>query len=500
MAASSAASIAMISTPAMAQNQTATVSPIELTGLPYSIQMDVADFGSAPLPTLQSYAAGTYDGKWILVGGRTNGMHSFDSTGTANFPPEYQNTDIWVIDPTTQKSWKRSLTDSSAGISNSVINALSATVTESVQRSNTLYVAGGYLDTVDTSGTDNFTTNDTLTALDLPGVVNWVQGGAGSLASSIRQTSDPTLQVTGGSLNLAANGKALLTFGQDFEGGYNPNSNGAYTYQVRTFNIVDDGTTLSIANKTASTTADANRRRDLNIVPITTASGGPALVALSGVFTTTNGAWTVPVEVGADGTTTMVDPTTHPDAFKQGMNGYDTARLVLYSPTSGENHIILLGGISLQTYNGSQFVTDNGLPFTSQGSSIVRDANGNYTQYYLGDTYPDVIDSSTNKPLLFGAESKFFVNPDLALLPNGDINMDLLNGRTLLGYVYGGIASEYGEPGSNDPGNESSDTAASNLPFEVWYQPVPEPGSGMLLMFGALGILAFVVGRKRRAA
>ena len=481
---------AVTATSAMAQDQTPTVSPIQLTGLPYSIQMNVADFGSTPLPTLQSYAAGTYDGDWILVAGRTNGMHSFSSSGTTNFPPEYQNTDIWVIDPTTKQSWSRSLNDTSSGITTSVLNALSATATESVQKNSTLYVAGGYL--YDSSA-DNFTTYNTLTALDLPGVVNWVKGGAGSLASSVRQTSDPSLKVTGGSLNLAANGKALLTFGQDFEGPYTPNSNGAYTDQVRTFDIVDSGSALSVANVVTSTPADANRRRDLNIAPITTGSGGPALVALSGVFTSGSnpGAWTVPVEVKADGTTTMADPNAS-STFKQGMNGYDTARLVLYSPTSGKNHIILLGGISLQTYDGTKFVTDEGLGFTSQGSSIVRDANGNYTQFYLGDTYPDVLSSGTGNPLLFGAESKFFVNPALALLPNGDINMDALNGRTLLGYVYGGIESQNAENG-----DESTQTAASNVPFEVWFQPVPEPGSMALLILGALGLLSCGTLRKR---
>ena len=35
------------------------------------------DFGNASLPTLQSFASGTYDGKWVLLAGRTNGLHGF---------------------------------------------------------------------------------------------------------------------------------------------------------------------------------------------------------------------------------------------------------------------------------------------------------------------------------------------------------------------------------------------------------------------------------------
>ncbi|MEO6848612.1 MAG: PEP-CTERM sorting domain-containing protein [Chthoniobacterales bacterium] len=471
-----------------ADNQTDTVSPVELTGLPYAIELQSADMGSATLPTLQAYAAGTYDGMWVLMAGRTNGLHNFTNDGLVNFPPEYQNTDIWVIDPVTKQSWSRSLNDVSAGITTSVFNALSATATESVQQSDTLYVAGGYLYD---SGADNFTTYNTLTAVNLPGVINWVKTGTGSLASSVLQTSNSTLQVTGGNLSLV-NGKAVLTFGQDFEGPYTPNANGTYTRQVRTFDIVNTGSSLNIANISASSTDENFRRRDMNIVPIITSPADPsatAIVALSGVFTPTGGAWTVPVEISNDGTPTMADPLL-PGTFKQAMNGYNGANLVLYSPSTGENHILILGGISLQTYDGSEFVTDNHLPFTSQGSSIIRDADGNYTQYYLGDIYPDVIDADTGNPLLFGAEAQFFLNPDVALY-DGLINFDLLTSRTLLGYVFGGIAAERANGGP---------TAASNLPFEVWFTPVavPEPGTTALLVIGAFAFVCLHGRRKVR--
>ncbi len=470
--------IVILAPAALADNQTPTVSPVQLSGLPYTISLQTANTGSANLPTLQSYAAGTHDGKWIFVAGRTNGLHNFTESGLANFPPEFQNTDIWVVDPIAKQSWSRSLTDGSAGISSSVFNALSATATQSVQQGDTLYVAGGYLYD---SGINNFTTYDTLTALDLSGVVDWVQHGTGTLAASVRQTSDPALQVTGGSMNLV-NGRALLVFGQDFQGPYTPGSNGTYTKQVRSFDIVDSGTSISVANVSASTPEEAFRRRDMNIVPVVTGSGGPALVALSGVFTESGGAWTVPVEISADGTPTMADPE-DPSTFKQAMNGYNTASLVMYSPSTGENHILLLGGISLVTYDGSAFVVDENLPFTSQGTSIVRDADGTYTQYYLGEVYPDIIDLDTEEPLLFGAESQFLLNPDIAL-SGGAINLDILSGPTLLGYVFGGIAAEQANFGA---------TAASNQLFEVWYTPVPEPGTAAMVLLGVFALACRVV-------
>ena len=40
----------------------------------------------ADLPTLQSFAAGTYAGLWVMVGGRLNGLHTFTDDSLKNFP------------------------------------------------------------------------------------------------------------------------------------------------------------------------------------------------------------------------------------------------------------------------------------------------------------------------------------------------------------------------------------------------------------------------------
>lgn len=475
--------LAVLSREAMADNQTTDVSPILTSGLSYSVGLQVADMGSATLPTLQSYAVGSYNGEWIFVAGRTNGLHNFTNDGLLNFPPAFQNQDIWVIDPTTKQTWSRSITTSD--LSTTAMNSLSATSTEFVQNGNTLYVAGGYLYA---SGT--FTTYNTLTALDLPGVVDWVKNGSSSLASQVRQTTDSTVQVTGGRMDLV-NGKTFLSFGQDFEGPYTPGANGVYTQQVRSFTINDSGGNLSISDVSASTADPSFRRRDMNIVPIVTSgSSGPALVALSGVFTVTGGAWTVPVEISGSGIPTMADPN-NPATFKQGMNNYAAPSIVLYSQTRDENNIVVLGGISLQTNVSGTFVTDNEMPFTSQATSIVRNSDGVYSQYYLGDVYPDIIDESTGNPLLFGAGAEFLRNPDLALV-DGAIDLDVLTSETMLGWVFGGIAAQQANDGR---------TAASNELFEVWYTPVPEPSITALLVAagGAIGVWRFRRQRGMRA-
>lgn len=57
---------------------------------------------------LQSFAFGQHNGKWLLVGGRLDGLHrrqpfaSFDQAG--------HNTQLIVIDPFTKQKWTSTLT------------------------------------------------------------------------------------------------------------------------------------------------------------------------------------------------------------------------------------------------------------------------------------------------------------------------------------------------------------------------------------------------------
>ena len=210
-----------------AQNQTDTVTPLSsASDLPFTLQVKAVDTGAMALPTLQGYASAQYDGKWILFGGRTNGLHGFEQSGAVNFPVSSQNRDVWVIDPVTMQSWHRSLNDASAGLSASAYSALTIPDTESIQKGDRLYVVGGCGETPG-GGTG---TMNTLTAISLPGMMSWAMGGTGSAAPFVRQTSDPSLTVTGGAL-LQLDGRMQLVFGQNFNGGYTPGKTGAYTQQ-----------------------------------------------------------------------------------------------------------------------------------------------------------------------------------------------------------------------------------------------------------------------------
>ncbi len=365
--------------PATAQNQTTNLSPVlSSNSVPFRVQIEEAAFS---LPAgLQSYIVGTSGGKWLLLAGRINGLHGFNA-GSSNFPPDTQNTTVFVVDPTLQTITTRSLTNSGSGLATNQIDLLSVTGAQSYQSGNTLYMTGGF--GIDSS-TSNFTTKTALTAIDVPGLMHWVTSPSTNetAAQHIRQVFDPTFQITGGTMVEARRHHALLVFGQDSESA-DITSDGTYSMQVRQFRIKDNGKRLSfVAGTSEPTTPDPNyRRANLNVVPIIE-RGRPGFVAFSGAFTPTDGIWTVPVEISRQGIATMANPT-NATTFKQGMNNWTCPTLELFSQKEGNSYTVLMGGISFGFFSSGTFQTDAELPFINQVTTIKRDRNGVFSQYLM---------------------------------------------------------------------------------------------------------------------
>jgi len=426
----------LIVLPLMAQNQTETLSPVlSEASLPFTLEIAQAPF---QLPKgLQSYASGVYKGKWILIAGRTNGLHDFANVGN-NFPPQFQNTTIYVIDPVLGASMSRTLVN--AGLSQAEIDTLSVTSPEFCQKGHTLYIVGGY--GINTT-TGQMETKSTLTVVHLKKLIKWVQNGSKStLRKAIRQTSHPLLQVTGGTLfRFSSHDPFLLIMGQNFANLYVGASNGVYTQQVRRFWLNDDRKHLSITPKAISAIFPDYRRRDLNVVPILRRNQ-PAYVALAGVFTLDTGVWTVPVTILPDGSSTQPDPEAS-DTFKQAMNHYECPAFGLYSTRSKNMYIVLPGGISYGFFSGGTFQTDAEIPFINQVTTIKIDKQDRYTQYLMHTEYPLIASTGSNpgNTLLFGAEAQFFLHADIATFANNVIRLDKITKPTVIGYLVGGIMS-----------------------------------------------------------
>lgn len=438
------------------QNQTAALTPV-LTeaSLPFTIELELASFS---LPTgIQAFASAIYNGKWIFIAGRTNGLHGFDNLGN-NFPPNLQNRIIYIVDPTNGRALSRSIEEASSGLTQQEIDILSVTKAQFFQKNDKLYIVGGY--GVDTA-TGDMGTKNVLTEIDLKKLLGWVEFGRPSLKTCIRQTSHPYLQVTGGALfQNNDHSPFLLSLGQNFTGLYRASSNGIYTKQIRAFNIVDQDNHLSIIPKNVDTPYPDYRRRDLNVVPVIL-NNKSGYIAFAGVFTLEGGVWTVPIVISADGNSKEANPLSI-QTFKQAMNHYNCPAIGLYSTNTQDMYVILPGGISYGFFSGGTFQTDSEIPFINQVTTIKIDRKQRFTQHLMNHEYPYIVSTGSNpgNQLLFGAEAQFFPT-QVPRFSNGVIRLDSIKSPIIIGYIAGGIMSTL--PNTNT----RSDSTASPYVFIV---------------------------------
>jgi hypothetical protein len=447
-------------------NQTDDLSPIlPAASLPFQVVIEQTNF---QLPVgLHSGVVGVYHGLWVFIAGRINGLHGF---GPDPFPPEAQNTSIYVVNPTTGSVTSRSLKDPSAGLNQQQIDTLSVTSPQAYQDGAILYMSGGY--GIDTS-TGTFSTKPVLTAINLPGIIQWVTNpgiGSNSVINNISQMYDPIFQIAGGKMFRLGN-LTQLVFGQNLAGDYTPGSNGVYSEQVRRFQIKNVGGQLSVEiYPSKPQSPDANfRRRDLNILPALLNNNNNlqySYVAYAGVFTPATGTWTVPVVINDMTNPIMPDPNL-PTTFKQAMNHYVCAAASLYSRKYTNMYHIFFGGISYGFYDtNGVFQTDSQLPFINQVTTIQIDKNNNFTQYLMGNQYPTILSTQINpgNTLLFGAGAYFITN-NISQYSNTVINLDNIRQPTVIGYIVGGIQSTL--PNTN----AITDSTASAYIFKVTLTP-----------------------------
>lgn len=371
---------------------------------------------------LQSFAVGQYDGKWLLIGGRLDGLHirqpfaSFDIAG--------HNTQLIVVDPETLQKWSTSLTS----LPISIQEQLQSTNMEFYQNEDYLYLVGGYGYSATIA---DYTTFDKLTAVDVPSTINAIINNT-SITDHFRQITDDQFQVTGGGLD-KINNTYYLVGGQKFLGRYNPMGPDhgpgfiqEYTNQIRKFQISDDGYTITIDHLPSLTDAINLHRRDYNETAQIFPDGAEGLTAFSGVFqTSVNFPYLNCVNIDSTGYNVNND-------FSQYFNHYHCANVPLYSATHNEMHTVFFGGIAQYYENLGIIIQDDNVPFVKTIARVTRDSEGNMVEYKL----------PIEMPSFLGAGSEFISVQNLPKYNNGVIKMDEILGDTvLLGYIYGGISS-----------------------------------------------------------
>ena len=399
-------------------------------------------------PSLHSYAWGkTSDGKWITIGGRIDGLH--ERQPFAAFLESSNNQSVYIIDPENNQTWSSSL----SSIPSLIFEQLQSTNQEFIQRENTLYVIGGY---GFSASQGDHATFANLTAIDVDGLANSVINGV-AINQNFRQITDSIFAVTGGQIGYL-DSIFYLSGGQYFEGRYNPMGpdNGPgfiqkYTDEVRTFKLVDDGTTISVTDFAVQNDSINLHRRDYNMTPQIFPNGDKGFTMWSGVFDPNDLPYLNSVDVTEAGY--LVN-----NSFSQYLSQYHSAKVPVYDSLNNVMHTLFFGGMSQYTLDVSgNLVQDDNVPFVKTISKVTRLSDGSLHETKL----------NIEMPTLLGAGAEFihldntqYYNTDEILKINS-IPMQ----RTLIGHIYGGIESTL--PNIFDI-NDGTQSSASSQIFEVY--------------------------------
>lgn len=417
-----------------------TQTSLAQTSFDYSLQLSPINITG--LPGLHSYAFAQDNGKWLIIGGRRDGLHPRQPFNS--FPQSQNNTDIYVIDINTKQFW-------SAGVSSlptSIAEQLQATNLNFHQVGDTLYVIGGYA--YSTTATDHITFSY-LTTIDVPGMIQAVINNS-AISSYCKQMSDTAFAVTGGHLANIAD-TFYLVGGHKFNGRYNPMGNPTYTQsytnQIRKFTINNSGSQPAITSYTTITDPVHLRRRDYNLMPQIFPDGSEGFTISSGVFQqSADLPFLYPVDISPKGHTPQT-------SFNQYLSNYHSASVSLYDSNTKAMHMLFFGGMSQYYYQNGVRIKDDNVPFVNTISRVTRSANGTLNEYKLTDSMPS----------FKGASAEFILNSSTPHYESEIIRLHALQKDTvLIGHILGGISSSMLNPFTN---NQTNNTSADNTIYEV---------------------------------
>ncbi len=376
------------------------------------------------LPGLHSFAVATHAGKWLLIGGRRDGMHQkFNAFGTSA-----ANQQIYVVAPELGQVWQRPISE----LPDTLREQLSSANMEFFQHHETLLLVGGY---GRSEVAQNHITYPYLTLVDVPALMDAVTSASGVLLPYFQQIRDTFFAVTGGQLLPLAD-TFYLVGGHRFAGVYSANSANPtqfYTNAIRKFTLAAVGDDMRVTHQSESLDELNLHRRDYNLTPQVFQNGEMGLTAFSGVFQP--GISLAPflniVEIKPSGHAPV-------NGFNQFLANYHCAKIPLWAQSVNETHTLFFGGISGYWLDGNDSLRkDNRLPFVKTISRVSRLQNGQYEE----------VPFAAELPWYTGTSAEFMLAEGVPTQPNGMVNYDLLpSGDQLLGYIVGGIVTPDNQP------------------------------------------------------
>lgn len=407
----------------------------------YEVQITPVEISA--LGGLQSYAVGSHDGEWLLVGGRLDGLHRRQPF--ASFSEDGKNQDLIVVNPTTKEVWRSPLSE----LSSSIREQLSSTNMQFYQDGNHLICTGGY--GYSPTANDHIT-YPYLTRIDLPSVISKIKNDQNP-EDEITQIENEAFRVTGGALN-KIDDVFYLVGGHKFMGRYNPMGpthgpgfEQEYTNEIRKFTVATDNQiSVNIINAVHD---EMNlHRRDYNLVPYLS-DGQRELMIYSGVFQqNADLPYLYPVSIQADGYTAI-------ESFSQYYNHYHCAYLPIFDGATNEMNTLFFGGIAQFYQEDGWLVQDNDVPFVNTIAEINQSQDQSMIESVMSDTMPG----------LLGAGSVLILNDDITLADYDIVDASSIGEDYVsVGHIYGGIRSSLPNIFWINTGVES---IASNTVYEV---------------------------------
>lgn len=410
----------------------------------YSIRMDT--FMIPGMPGLHSYAYAQADGKWLIIGGRLDGIHARQPFNA--FPASHNNRQIFVADPENAHIWKAGLEILDPNLQ----AQLQSTNMQFHQDGPVLLIAGGYGYNADR---EEHITHPFLTIIQVPQLINAIIEGE-DIEQYFQQIEDDRFAVTGGNLG-KIDDEYYLIGGHRFDGEYNPMDMPTFTQQytdaIRIFRLDVSGEEIFINGFSEMTDPVHLHRRDYNLLPQIFPDGRFGYTLFAGVFQLNEDLpFLYPVDI--------VDRAYFPrPEFNQYLNHYHTAHIPLYEKKNGTMHNLFFGGISQYYYLQEKLLNDELVPFVKTISRVSRSKDGRLEEARL----------PIDMPGYFGAGAEFILNENLPLTAPGIVQLtENKQVEIFLGYIYGGIESERENVFFF---NNTDQSAASAVIFKIYLVP-----------------------------
>lgn len=407
-------------------------------------RVELEEFSINNSPGTHSAAVGVYDNKWIIIGGRTNGLHGFNAIDP--FSTNGNNNNIFLINPDNETVESVSLSN----LNTQLKEALIVSNMQFYQPNDTLlYIIGGY---GWNDSAQQFLTSRALVQVNLKLLSQYIETQSTGIEDCFEILKDERLAICGGHLKKIDN-IYYLVFGHLFDGTYTRTSSGLhfqkYSRAIKKFEI-SNNPQLAISNYSEIYDSINFRRRDYNLVSQIFPDRTYGFTAFTGVF---QEVFTLPylntIDITENGYSIN-------NTFNQNLNQYHTAVMPLYDSLNNFMHTVFFGGISLyyrDTVN-DVLVVDSLVPFVNTVSMVTRDSVGDMTEYELDIRFP----------ALLGTNAEFIPLQSINKYEKNILNLNSLTDRTLVGYIFGGIESPEQNISITDPSN----SFASQRIFKVF--------------------------------